>query len=322
MAGRGVDAGVLAVVRAALGAPTAVSTPSPVWTGVLASDGHQVTRVDLRALPQDSADSVVLGDDELSRAGDGAEGLVAAAADALRPGGLLVASARNPLRDHDDGLRGFASEQLRQALEHRGFVVDVLAAPGAAARVADGCARGTAPDPVYDPVADRMGGLLDAGDRVVAVARAPLSERHRSEVFYDTIPRKLVAAAILCRDAEDRVLVVHDRFRDHWTIPGGVVDAREDPRTGAVREAWEESGVRVRPAALLGVFAAPVPDRLLLVYDAVPLEPAPHPVPVQSHEISAARWLPLDEALALLNPGTRGQVMRCLESPGQTWPDR
>lgn len=322
-----VDPGVLAVVRASLDddpaqRPSAARTvtPAPAWAAALAASGHQATTADPATLPPGSADALVLGDDELSRAGDHAEGLIAVAAAVLRPGGLLVATGRNPLRLDGDEVRGFRAEELRQTLEHRGFVVEVLAAPGAAARVWAGGAPG--PDPVYDPSTDRADGLLDAGDRVVAVARSPLSEEHRSRVFFTTIPRKLVAAAVVCRDGAGRLLVVHDRFRDHWTVPGGVVDAREDPAAGATRETWEEAGVRVRIGDLLGVFAYPVPDRVLLVYAAVPDAPTPDPVPVQDHEISAVRWTPLDEALTLLNPATRAQVTRCLTEPGRTWPGR
>lgn len=314
-----------AVVLDALGeirpgaAPSAVTPSFQTAQALRAHDVHAAARR-LGDLPDHAAAVLVLADDELTTAGDHAEGLIAEAARALRPGGLLLASARNPLRlPPGGGLRGFRAEELRQAVEHRGFVVELLAAPGAAARVAAG-AGGDGPDPAYDRLRDCGPGLLDAGERVVVVARSPLSEAQRSAVFLRTVPRKIVAAAVVCRDHDDRLLVVHDDFRDHWTIPGGVVDGGEDPLTGAVREAWEESGVPVRPGALLGVFAAPIPDRLLLVYAATPAAPAPDPRPVQTHEVSEARWLPLDAALALLNPATRLQVRRCLAEPGGTWP--
>jgi 8-oxo-dGTP pyrophosphatase MutT (NUDIX family) len=229
------------------------------------------------------------------------------------PGRSLLVTARNPLLlDPADGSRGFSSAQLRAALEHRGFRIDVLAAPGAAARVAGRRA-------VFDPQLDRTPGLLDAAPRLVAVAQSPRSSTQRSERFFTTLPRKVVAAAVLCRDPAGRVLVVHDAFRRHWTIPGGVVDADEDPRTGAAREAWEEAGVRVQLGALLGVFSASWPDRLVLVYGAAPAEGAPSPRPVQAHEIDAAAWVPLDEALERVAGYVRWQIERCLEQPGGTW---
>jgi ADP-ribose pyrophosphatase YjhB (NUDIX family) len=42
-------------------------------------------------------------------------------------------------------------------------------------------------------------------------------------------------------------------LQGHWTLPGGVIDHGEHPRDAVVRELYEESGLRGRPTALLGV---------------------------------------------------------------------
>jgi 8-oxo-dGTP pyrophosphatase MutT (NUDIX family) len=169
-------------------------------------------------------------------------------------------------------------------------------------------------------VLDRAAGLLDAAAQTLVIGRRPGDPVGRSAAFFASVPRKLVAAAVVCRDDTGRLLCVHDTFRQHWTIPGGVVDADEDPQSGAVREAWEESGVRVRADALLGVFSLPWPDRILLLYGATPIGEAT-PAPVHAHEIDDAAWLPLDEALRRLNRRTAEQVRRCLDAPGGTWAD-
>ena len=159
--------------------------------------------------------------------------------------------------------------------------------------------------------------------RFLVVGRAPVGVQERSARFIASLPFKLVTAAVVCRDDAGRILCVFDSFRRHWTIPGGVVDAAEDPRAGAVREAVEEGGIRVEAGPLLGVFNTAIPDRLLMVYAASPLLPddptTRSPVTRQPHEVGEVRWLPADEALELLNPRTRWQVQQCLESPGETW---
>lgn len=38
------------------------------------------------------------------------------------------------------------------------------------------------------------------------------------------------------------VVVVHDRFRKGWELPGGTIEPGETPRQAAVRELFEESG--------------------------------------------------------------------------------
>lgn len=307
------DPGVISVALEAFDAALPLVSPDEATAAALRAAGREAERADLGYLPEGAAFGVVLAADELTGAGDHAEGLIDEAARVLEPGRALLVSARNPLRcEPGEPGRGFTSAQLRAALEHRGFTVDVLAAPGAAAHV---MGSGGA----YDAELDRRPGLLDAGTRVVAVARAPASPVARSERFFATLPRKVVAAGVVCREPGGRLLVVHDAFRGHWTIPGGVVDADEDPRTGAVRETWEEAGVRVEVGALLGLFASSWPDRLVLLYAASPRQGATPPRPVQAHEIDAAAWVPLDEALRQVAPPVRWQLERCLEQPGGTW---
>ncbi|MPZ88948.1 MAG: NUDIX domain-containing protein [Nitriliruptorales bacterium] len=315
--------GVLAVTLAAFDPAQHLLTPSTAFAAALGEAGRTVRIIELEIQPDGSAEVLLLGDDELSRAGDHAEGLIAEAARALRPGGTLLTSVRNPLvvdscsptlTGGPARLRGFRSAQLEGALTNRGFVVELLAAPGAAARLA-----GSPDNPVYHPTLDRSPGLLDAAPRVVAVARAPVSPSERSAQFLRTLPRKVVAAAVLCRDEGGRVLVVYDAFRRHWTIPGGVVDREENPILAAEREAWEETGVRVRAGTLLGVFASSWPERVILVYEAAPAEPTPAPRPVHAHEVTEAAWVDLSEALRRVAPHVREQIERCLAEPGGTW---
>jgi ADP-ribose pyrophosphatase YjhB (NUDIX family) len=45
-----------------------------------------------------------------------------------------------------------------------------------------------------------------------------------------------------------------------WALPGGFVDVGENLRDAAVREAFEETGLRVTLTALLGVYSEPDRD--------------------------------------------------------------
>jgi 8-oxo-dGTP diphosphatase len=67
------------------------------------------------------------------------------------------------------------------------------------------------------------------------------------------------ASVVVCRDSEGRVLLLrrhpHDRAHPSpnglWCLPGGKLFLNEDPRTGALRELEEETGLRVEREALL-----------------------------------------------------------------------
>ncbi|XP_026886564.1 nudix (nucleoside diphosphate linked moiety X)-type motif 4a isoform X1 [Electrophorus electricus] len=64
-------------------------------------------------------------------------------------------------------------------------------------------------------------------------------------------------AACLCfkNDREDEVLLVSSsRHPDQWIVPGGGMEPEEEPDGAAVREVFEEAGVRGTLGRLLGVF--------------------------------------------------------------------
>jgi ADP-ribose pyrophosphatase YjhB (NUDIX family) len=74
-------------------------------------------------------------------------------------------------------------------------------------------------------------------------------------VYHDP---KVAAAVLIC--ADDQVLLVcraNDPFQGYWTLPAGFVDAGEDPRAAAAREALEETGLSVEIDGLLDVFFTP-----------------------------------------------------------------
>lgn len=307
-----------------------VAAPSPRTRAALAAAGCRLLGGALHELPDGHVDAVALLDDELSTArpssggapGEGAEELLAQAARVLRPAGALLASARSRVHAAATGrslgdARGYTAVELRRMLGHRGFAVELVCAPGVAGRLAAGSPR-------YAPALDTQPGLLDAGPVLAALGRHQPHPADRSAAFFASLPRKVVAAAVICRAASGEMLTVYDSFRRHWTIPGGVVDADEPPPAGARRETREEAGLDVEVRGLLGVFAARAPDRLILVFDAVPAgcastEGLPALRPVHAHEVADAAWLPVEEAIARVAPHVAEQVRRCLWSPGRVW---
>ena len=58
-------------------------------------------------------------------------------------------------------------------------------------------------------------------------------------------------------DDADRLLLVRLSEGGIWSTPGGAMEPDEFPSDAAVREAWEETGLLVRPERLLGVYGGP-----------------------------------------------------------------
>jgi 8-oxo-dGTP diphosphatase len=72
----------------------------------------------------------------------------------------------------------------------------------------------------------------------------------------------MLATDVIIRHRGGVVLVKrkNDPFRGKWALPGGFVRYGEKVESAAVREAWEETGLRVRLRGLLGVYSDPKRD--------------------------------------------------------------
>ncbi|WP_165486056.1 NUDIX hydrolase [Frankia sp. Cppng1_Ct_nod] len=70
----------------------------------------------------------------------------------------------------------------------------------------------------------------------------------------ETVGRQRIAAYGICRDAGGRILLVRAAPSTHlsgqWFLPGGGLGFGETPQEGLAREFVEETGLRVRSAAL------------------------------------------------------------------------
>lgn len=65
------------------------------------------------------------------------------------------------------------------------------------------------------------------------------------------------SVTVLLFDGQGRVLLVRHADRGVWVAPGGSLEPHELPADAALREAWEETGLRVELVRLLGVYAGP-----------------------------------------------------------------
>ena len=85
----------------------------------------------------------------------------------------------------------------------------------------------------------------------------------------DSFATPRVAAGVIFRDAEDRVLLVKPTYKDGWEIPGGYVEHGESPLAAAIREVREELGASLEVGELLVLDWAPHPaegDKLLIIF--------------------------------------------------------
>jgi 8-oxo-dGTP pyrophosphatase MutT (NUDIX family) len=68
---------------------------------------------------------------------------------------------------------------------------------------------------------------------------------------------KSLSCGVVLVNRRGELFACHTTGTRRWDLPKGLADGDETPRAAAVREAWEEAGLRVPPEALvdLGVHA-------------------------------------------------------------------
>ena len=65
------------------------------------------------------------------------------------------------------------------------------------------------------------------------------------------IPFIQTGAAIIIRNEEGKILLQERTDRNKWGLPGGCQDLGEDLRNTAVREAYEETGIKLDPKEIV-----------------------------------------------------------------------
>jgi 8-oxo-dGTP diphosphatase len=101
-----------------------------------------------------------------------------------------------------------------------------------------------------------------------------------------------VAAAII--DDSQRVLVIRRRDNGKWEPPGGVLEVEETIYAGLIREVWEETGLKVQPTVLTGVYKNMKRAIVALVFECKILEG----IPRTTSETAETRWMNAGELRA------------------------
>lgn len=110
----------------------------------------------------------------------------------------------------------------------------------------------------------------------------------------------LKAAGVVILNAAGDILLVRERGvagqmgkAGLWHIPSGTVEDGENPEDAAVREAHEETGLRVRLTRFVGAYLGRFPDGALVLRHVWLAEPLPGQTlrPAFAQEIAEARYV-------------------------------
>lgn len=105
-------------------------------------------------------------------------------------------------------------------------------------------------------------------------------------------------------------IVLLQNERDEWELPGGRLEAGEDPASSLAREITEELGTEVTVADLLDCWRYPVlPSREVLIVT-YGVQPLPVAKPRLSHEHKALGRFPITDVAGLRMPeGYRRSIL-------------
>ncbi len=121
-----------------------------------------------------------------------------------------------------------------------------------------------------------------------------------------SLPTKRSGAGIILRDSKGRILLVKPSYKNHWSLPGGTVDANESPVMTCIREAKEELDIAVVVIRLLAVRyeknATWGGESYEFIFDGGVL-PENSKISVDGDEILEVKFVPLDEVKNFVDSG-------------------
>ena len=121
-----------------------------------------------------------------------------------------------------------------------------------------------------------------------------------------------IGAFAVIFDEEDRVLCVKANYASqYWSTPGGRVEAGESPAETLIREVLEETGFVIEPGELIGVYAKPYRDDLVLSFRASIIGREPWS---PNHEISEIGFYKIDELPEKMGIIARTRIMDAREN--------
>ncbi|MGX9686586.1 Nudix hydrolase [Deinococcus wulumuqiensis] len=129
------------------------------------------------------------------------------------------------------------------------------------------------------------------------------------ETFHVPVAQR--AAGVVILNGQGDILLVREkgdgkqRKAGLWHIPSGTVEEGENPQDTALREAYEETGLRVRLLKFLGAYLGRFPDDALILRHVWLAEPEPGQsiAPILTDEIAEARYVTQAEFDALYAAG-------------------
>ena len=64
------------------------------------------------------------------------------------------------------------------------------------------------------------------------------------------LPKRVSSAGLQLETQDGQLLIVKAHYKQHWSLPSGVIEPGETPKQAAVRETFEEVGLSIDPTTV------------------------------------------------------------------------
>jgi 8-oxo-dGTP diphosphatase len=125
-----------------------------------------------------------------------------------------------------------------------------------------------------------------------------------------TDQRHSVSVAGVVIDEEGRALIIQRRDNGNWEPPGGVLEHGETIEDGLRREIYEETGIKIEPGPLTGVYQNMRRNIIALVFRCRPVAGQL----TENDEAAAFRWAGPDEIRDLMTEAYATRIVDGLSS--------
>jgi 8-oxo-dGTP diphosphatase len=125
--------------------------------------------------------------------------------------------------------------------------------------------------------------------------------------------RYSVSVAGVIVDDEGRALIIQRRDNGHWEPPGGILEHGETIEDGLRREVHEETGLKVEPGPLTGVYQNMRRNIVALVFRCQRIDGEL----TDGDEVSAFRWVRADEIRRLMTDAYATRVLDSMADAAQ-----
>jgi len=141
--------------------------------------------------------------------------------------------------------------------------------------------------------------------------------------YIKNLPKKRMASGVVIMNDKEEILLVKPTYKDHWSVPGGVIDQDESPRTAALREVKEEIGLELKTISLLCIdymspqdsgYSTKDENIQFIFYGGKLSDEEISHIKLPEEEIGEYKFVNQAEALAMVNDKLANRLMPCFEA--------